>query len=120
MALATEEVVWPEDVDIPDAALGLVEKTELYQVPDAYLEEILASEMVQYLRSYHTAVVARRTARHMGDNKRAEEMSKVIAGARNAIALIHHEHPAVRPLAESIMKLESSRARRVRADAEEE
>lgn len=111
------ETVWPEDLEIPEGALEKIEDPTLVKVPDIYLEEVMASELVQYLRNYHAAVAARRTARHMGDHKRGEEMGRAVAFARNAIALITHDHPKVRQLADDIMVTETNRARVARKEA---
>ena len=114
MTEALEQLAWPEDVEIPQKVLDAPFDSH---VPPEYMDELMASEGIQHLRNYHTAVAALRSARHVGDPARIEPLAKMVAHSRNCIALIHYKHPLVKAAASKIMALEAKRAQEARDNA---
>ena len=85
---------------VPQEALDGVDLA----VPDAWLVEVMAAELTDFLREYHKVVSALRAARQVGDHQKAEQLAKNEAYFRVNIALIQHRHPEAKVIAQKIMR----------------
>lgn len=84
-------------------------------LPDDYMVEIVAGQMLDAITSYHISVNQRRAFRNQGDDRRAEEVSKTAAAMRGLTALLQHEHPDATTI---YRKLASARAASTRRQRE--
>ena len=95
---------------VPQAAMDAVDLA----VPDAWLVEVMASELTDFLREYHKTVSALRSARQVGDHQKAEQLAKNEAYLRVNVALIQHKHPGAKAIAQKIMQATASQVAKQR------
>ena len=77
----------------------------------------MATELLQYLTSYHALTSSYRAARHQGDSAKAESMFQGRTYARNAAALIQHDYPNTKVIADELARSRVSDVRRQRTAA---
>lgn len=95
----------PAEIQEVEAAelAKLLEGVDL-TVPDEFLEVRLAAEMVQHLGQYHSLQLAIRAARHAEQHQRAEQLQKEALYTKTAIALIQHQYPGTKAIAQEMMQ----------------
>jgi selenocysteine lyase/cysteine desulfurase len=76
----------------PDIPIEALESVDL-GLPTVYLDEVMASKLLDVITSYHQITVDLKASRHQGDHSTAEVAAKAQAQARNSAALIQYEHP---------------------------
>ena len=89
-----DEELEDKELDISIEALDSVDLS----LPEDYLDEVFAMELLTVITRYHTCVAERRAFRHQGKGSEAEKMSTQAAIYRAQAALIQHEHPNTREL----------------------
>lgn len=94
------------DVDehVPQEALDSVDLA----ADNAWIVEIMASELVGYLGEYHKTQAALRSAKQVGDHQRAEQLSRAEAFIRTNIAYLQWKYPGAKELAQAIMKAQAA------------
>ena len=90
------------DMPVAEIPVEALESVDL-DVPGAFLDEIMAAEMMGLLSEYHKTVNGASAARHVGDHQRAEALTKQEAFLRAAIARIQHFYPNAKGIAASGM-----------------
>ena len=83
-------------------------------LPSEFLAESLAEELLEHLSNYHKAKAANQAARHSGDNQKAEQMYRLVAYSRLAVAIIQHENPGVKAIADAIARFRAKRVQEQR------
>lgn len=84
-----------------DISPQVLDKVDL-SLPQEYLIEIVAEELVGYLTNYHQYNIGYRTARASGDHQKAEQLYKQMSHSRLAAALIQSEYKGIKELADKI------------------
>lgn len=108
--LLVHDQEFPEDKEIPQEALEAIDTS----VPEEYLREVMATQLMEHLSSYHASVEARRAARQVGDSARSEQLGRQVAFYRSAIGLIQHQYEGIRTLADEIMQANAKQIRQRR------
>lgn len=103
-----------DDFDFPVEAL---EKANL-SLPEAFELELMAAEMLGHLQNYHTSKTALRAARQSG-HQRAEEFRKTMEFSRLAVAMIQHQFPDVKGVADRIAEVRARQTKSLRDGAME-
>ncbi len=85
-----------EDKEL-DISIDALESVEL-DLPEEYLDEVFAMQLLTVITGYHTCVAERRAFRHQGKGSEAEKMSTQAAIYRAQAALIQYEHPNTKVL----------------------
>ncbi|MEE9158105.1 MAG: hypothetical protein V3U60_06940 [Gammaproteobacteria bacterium] len=97
-----KELLKLEDFDdLPEISPAVLERADL-SLPETYLIESMAEELVAHLMAYHSSKVGVRTARAQGDHSKAEQLGKQMGYSRLAAALIQDEHKGVKGIADQI------------------
>ena len=82
-----------EDMPENDIPLEVLEAVHL-DLPDEYLDEMLAAEMLNTILAYHSTQIQLKAHRHNEDGPAAEKARKLMMTLKTQAALIQHEHPA--------------------------
>lgn len=92
--------------EIPVEALEDVDLT----LPLEFRLDIFAMELLEHLSSYQRLAVAVKAARHQENHPRAEEVSRQMAYSRMMAALIQHEYPGAKAVADQIAQIRAKQA----------
>ncbi len=84
-------------------------------LPDEFLLEVVANQLLENLANYHTALRAAKAGRQAGEHKRAEEMWKQTQVFRLTVAFIEAEFPKAKALADELAKARARQTRDNRA-----
>ena len=79
-------------------------------MPQEYLDELMAQKLLQAVAGYHASETERKALRHQGEHQKAEQMAKQAATCRATAAIIQHEHPKAVPIYRSMAVREARRA----------
>lgn len=102
---------------IPEVdAKALLDKADL-SLPEGFTLEILADELLGVLSTFKRASFGRRAARNLGDNQRAEQMSKLERYSRLTAALMLSEIKGLRVVANDEAQFRALKAQKARAEA---
>jgi len=89
------------DVDaIPPEALLDVD----LEMPESTKEELMAAQLVDYLRAYHSLVLQQRAARHNHQQDKAQGLERDIIFYKTAAGVIQFEYKGARAIAMEIME----------------
>ena len=83
-------------------------------MPQEYLDELMASKLLQAVAGYHASETERKALRHQGEHQKAEQMAKQAATCRATAAIIQHEHPLAIPIYKEMARREARRAAEAR------
>lgn len=93
-----------------DIDLKVLEAVDL-KLPPSYELEILALELLDHLGNYHRALVGVKSARNSGDHGRADQLYKLMAFSRLAVAILQSEHPGIKVIADEIGEVRAQQAK---------
>ena len=103
LAVLNEDAIDPTWLDAVDM-----------DMPQEYLDELMAQKLLQAVAGYHASETERKALRHQGEHQKAELMAKQAATCRATAAIIQHEHPASVPIYKAMAKREARRAAEAR------
>mgnify|MGYP001595125703 CR=1 FL=1 len=95
------------EVFVPAEALENIDLT----VDASWLDEIMATELVTFLQEFNKITTGLRSARHVGDSRRIDDLTRTEAFLRTNIGYIQYKYPAVRAIANEVM---AAQARQVK------
>ncbi len=72
------------------------------KLPTDYVTDIMAAEVLDHLTNHYRARAALRAARNSGDSQQAERLFKLLSFSRLAVAIIQHEYPEAKGVADEI------------------
>ena len=90
-----------------------MEKADL-TLPSEYQDEVMGAELLAHITNYYQATAALKSARNMGDHARAEQLYKTVAFSRLAVAVIQHDFPNTKEIADELGKFRAKQARQQR------
>lgn len=101
----------PEELTIDAALLEAVDLS----LPPEYEAELMATELLGHLSAFHQAKAAWQAGRSSGDHNKAEQMYRLMSYSRLAAAIIQHDFPQAKGIADIIAKAKAAQAVKARA-----
>ena len=110
---STDEVV--KTIEIPPEAFELLGDDDSgLAVPDEVMTELMAGQLVEYLKSFHNSDAAGRAARQQGDDVRVKQFDKDKAFCRSAAAWLMYKFKGTKEIADHMMSMAAIRAQEAR------
>ena len=104
-----------EDMPENDIPLEVLEAVDL-DLPDEYLDEVLAAEMLQVILNYHVLQIRLKSFRHQDRGPDAEKARVDMVNMKTQAALIQHEHPATVAIYKELAVINAKAKQKARAN----
>ena len=104
--------------EIDDVPIAALEDVDL-GLPDEFLLDIMADELLSVISTYHRADSGWRSAKNIGDVPRQKNMWDLRNYAKVTAALIQHRYPDAKALSDSLALTQAKAKAKARAQIEE-